>query len=35
MPGFTLPDQSGALVDFHVARGGKRALVLFVRSARW
>jgi DsbC/DsbD-like thiol-disulfide interchange protein len=32
-PDVVLPDQTGAVVDLHAARGGKRALVLFHRSA--
>ncbi len=35
LPGFVLPDQTGREVDVHLARGGRRALVLFHRSARW
>jgi peroxiredoxin len=34
-PDVILPDQTGARVDLHAARGGKRALVLFHRSAEW
>ena len=34
-PDVTLPDQSGAPVRLHEARGGRRALVVFHRSARW
>jgi len=34
-PDVVLPDQTGTLVDLHDARGGKRALVLFHRSAEW
>lgn len=35
LPDFTLPDQSGNLVNFAQARGDKKALVVFQRSARW
>lgn len=35
LPGFALPDQFGREVDLHRARAGRRALVLFHRSARW
>jgi peroxiredoxin len=31
----TLPDQHGRPVDLHAARRGRRALVVFYRSARW
>ena len=34
-PDVVLPDQSGQQVDLHAARAGRRALVLFYRSARW
>ena len=34
-PDVALPDQSGALVDLHQARGNRKALVVFHRSARW
>ena len=34
-PDFTLPDQHGRPVNFTAARDGRRALVLFHRSARW
>ena len=34
-PDVVLPDQTGTIVDLHAARGGKRALVLFHRSAEW
>ena len=34
-PDLRLPDQSGQLVDLHVARAGRAALVVFYRSARW
>jgi peroxiredoxin len=30
-----LPDQRGAMVDLHAARGSRRALVVFYRSADW
>lgn len=34
-PDITLPDQTGAPVRLHEARRGRRALVVFYRSARW
>jgi peroxiredoxin len=34
-PDVTLPDQTGAPVRLQEARGGRRALVVFYRSARW
>lgn len=34
-PDIRLPDQSGATVDLHAARAGRRALVVFYRSADW
>ena len=34
-PDIRLPDQSGAAVDLHQARAGRRALVVFYRSADW
>ncbi|MGI9147824.1 MAG: hypothetical protein ACR2IK_14945 [Chloroflexota bacterium] len=34
-PEVQLPDQTGRPVDLHVARGGRRALVIVYRSARW
>ncbi len=34
-PDVRLPDQHGTPVDLHRARGGRRALVHFYRSARW
>ncbi len=35
LPDFTLPDQNGRLVNFAAARQGRRAMVVFYRSARW
>ena len=35
LPDFTLPDQTGAAVNFAAARGAWQALVLFYRSASW
>ncbi len=32
---FTLPDQSGEPVSFHEHRNGRRAALLFFRSAVW
>ena len=34
-PGIILPDQTGRVVDLHRARAGRRALVVFYRSADW
>jgi peroxiredoxin len=34
-PDVRLPDQTGQLVDLHRERAGRRALVVFYRSARW
>ena len=34
-PDVELMDQSGALVDLHEHRAGRRALVVFHRSADW
>lgn len=34
-PDVVLPDQSGQLVDLHQARAGRRALIVFHRSAKW
>jgi peroxiredoxin len=34
-PDFSLPDQTGRMVDLHGARAGRRALVVFHRSADW
>ena len=34
-PDVRLPDQTGQIVDLHAARAGRRALVVFHRSARW
>jgi peroxiredoxin len=34
-PNVRLPDQSGRPVDLHEARAGRRALVVFHRSAKW
>lgn len=34
-PDVTLPDQSGTTVDLHARRAGRRALVVFYRSAEW
>ena len=34
-PDVRLPDQSGRVVDLHVARAGRPALAVFYRSARW
>ena len=34
-PDVVLPDQTGAPIDLHAARGGRKALVVFYRSAEW
>lgn len=34
-PDIRLPDQRGSVVDLHTARAGRRALIVFFRSARW
>jgi peroxiredoxin len=34
-PDVRLPDQTGAEVDLHQRRAGRRALVVFIRSAVW
>jgi hypothetical protein len=34
-PDVVLPDQHGNLIDLHTARSGRRALVVFYRSADW
>src|SRR4029450_5368833 len=34
-PEVVLPDQHGVTLDLHAARGGRRALVVFYRSADW
>ena len=34
-PEVCLPDQSGSTVDLHAARGRRKALVVFHRSADW
>jgi peroxiredoxin len=34
-PGVSLPDQHGKTIDLHQTRAGRRALVLFHRSAGW
>ena len=34
-PDVILPDQHGNMVSLHQARGARRALVVFYRSAAW
>lgn len=34
-PDFTLPNQWGEPVDFHTDRAGRKALLVWVRSADW
>jgi peroxiredoxin len=34
-PDMSLPDQHGKTTDLHQTRAGRRALVLFHRSAGW
>jgi len=35
LPNFTLPDQYGQPTDFDMARQGRKAIVVFHRSAYW
>jgi hypothetical protein len=35
LPDFVLPNQRGERIDFHADRAGRRAAVLFQRSAVW
>jgi hypothetical protein len=35
VPGFRLPNQRGVEIDFDVDRAGRKAVVLFQRSAVW
>lgn len=35
LPEFELPNQDGALVDFHADRGDSKAIVVFYRSSVW
>jgi hypothetical protein len=34
-PNVVLPDQSGRPIDLHRVRRGRRAIVVFYRSASW
>jgi peroxiredoxin len=34
-PDMSLPDQHGEIIDLHQTRAGRRAVVLFHRSAGW
>ena len=34
-PNVVLPDQSGQPIDLHLVRRGRRAIVVFYRSASW
>jgi peroxiredoxin len=34
-PDVVLSDQSGRVVDLHAARAGRKAIVVFYRSAEW
>ena len=34
-PDIVLPDQSGSPIDLHAHRAGRKALVVFHRSADW
>jgi peroxiredoxin len=34
-PDVVLPDQHGRAIDLHAARAGRRALIVFYRSADW
>jgi len=35
LPDFTLPNQRGERIDFHRDRAGRKAVVVFIRSAVW
>jgi peroxiredoxin len=35
LPDFTLPDQHGAPLRLHEARGGERAFLVFIRGTDW
>ncbi len=35
LPDFELPDANGQLVNFHEDRAGKKAALIFYRSAVW
>jgi hypothetical protein len=35
LPSFRLPNQRGEMIDFHEDRAGRRAVVMFQRSAVW
>ena len=35
LPDVVLPDQTGRSVDLHAARAGRKAIVVFYRSAEW
>lgn len=35
LPNFTLPDQYGHQIDFYADRQGRKAIVVFHRSAYW
>ncbi len=35
LPDFVLPNQRGETVDFHADRAGRKAAVVFQRSAVW
>ncbi|MBO6701399.1 MAG: redoxin domain-containing protein [Pseudomonadales bacterium] len=35
LPDFVLPDQNGNPISFHEHRAGKRAVLVFYRSAVW
>jgi len=35
LPDFVLPNQRGEAVDFHLDRAGRKAAVVFQRSAVW
>jgi hypothetical protein len=34
-PDVVLSDQSGRVIDLHAARAGRKAIVVFYRSAEW
>ena len=35
LPGFSLPNQEGRLIDYHADRGDSKSIVVFYRSAVW
>ena len=35
LPEFTLPNQNGKMIDFHLSRGDAKSIVVFYRSVVW